>query len=84
MAAQVDGKRAMTVDVSEFGAAFKMRRQAPTLSAAVPVKILLPDGRSVTGRFLPLNRSRMGRALRIGGEMEWVDTDWIAALALQG
>lgn len=66
--------------MSEFGAAFRMRRRGPALSVPVPVTVRLPGGRVVHGRFRPLNRSKDGRDLRIGGEMEWRDTDWIATL----
>jgi len=78
--ARVDGVRARTVDISEFGAAFRMRRRNIALSVPVPVTIRLPEGRIVHGRFRPLNRSVSGRTLRVGGEMEWRDTDWIATL----
>jgi cellulose synthase (UDP-forming) len=79
--ATVDGTRARTVDVSEFGAAFRLRRHDIALSVPVPVTVELPSGRIVHGRFRPLNRSVSGRTLRVGGEMEWRDTDWIAALS---
>jgi cellulose synthase (UDP-forming) len=79
--ARVDGARALTIDVSEFGAAFRIRRGALALSVPVPVTLRLPDGRVVHGRFRPLNRSTSGRWLRVGGEMEWRDTDWLSALA---
>ena len=79
--AKVDGTRARTVDVSEFGAAFRMRRRDLALSVPVPVTVNLPGGRVVHGRFRPLNRRVSDRTLRVGGEMEWRDTDWIAALS---
>jgi hypothetical protein len=44
------------------------------------VTVRLPNGRVVSGRFRPLNRNTSGRWLRVGGEMEWQDTDWIVAL----
>jgi hypothetical protein len=72
--------RAHTVDVSEFGAAFTLRRGDLALSVPVAASILLPDGRIVAGRFRPVNRLAARRAVRIGGEMEWQDVDWIAAL----
>jgi hypothetical protein len=80
MGARVDGTRARTVDVSEFGAAFRMRRRDLALSVPVAVTVHLPGGRVVHGRFRPLNRSVSGRTLRVGGEMEWRDTDWLASL----
>jgi hypothetical protein len=79
--ARIDGQRARTIDVSEFGAAFTMHRNSLALSVPVRVSVSLADGRVVTGRFRALNRVPTGRDERIGGEMEWVDTDWIAALA---
>jgi hypothetical protein len=82
--ALVDGKRARTVDVSEFGAAFTLRRHSPALAVPIRVSIRLPGGRVVTGRFRPLNRRTTGRTERIGGEMEWTDTDWIGMLAEAG
>jgi hypothetical protein len=80
--ARVDGARAHTVDVSEFGAAFRLRRSELALSVPVPVRVSLPGGRVVHGRFRPLNRSTSGRWTRVGGEMEWRDTDWLASLAV--
>jgi hypothetical protein len=79
--ARVDGTRARTVDVSEFGAAFRLRRRELALSVPIPVTVHLRGGRVVHGRFRPLNRSVSGRTLRVGGEMEWRDTDWIADLS---
>jgi cellulose synthase (UDP-forming) len=79
--ARVDGLRARTVDVSEFGAAFRLRRGALVLSVPVPVTVDLPGGRVVRGRFRPLNRTTSGRWLRVGGEMEWQDTDWLTEFA---
>jgi cellulose synthase (UDP-forming) len=79
--ARVDGTRARTVDVSEFGAAFRLRRRDLALSVPIPVTVHLRGGRVVHGRFRPLNRSISGRTLRVGGEMEWRDTDWIADLS---
>jgi cellulose synthase (UDP-forming) len=78
--AQVGGFRARTSDVSEFGAALVLRRRSLPLSVPVPIAVRLPDGRTVHGRFHPLNRSVGRDGLRIGGEVEWRDTDWIATL----
>jgi len=76
--------RAHSVDVSEFGAAFTLRRGDLALSIPVAASIMLPDGRIVAGRFRPLNRLASRRSVRIGGEMEWQDVDWIAALGASG
>jgi hypothetical protein len=80
--AQVGGFRARTSDVSEFGAALVLRRRSLPLSVPVPITVRLPDGRTVHGRFHPLNRSAARDGLRIGGEVEWRDTDWIASLPI--
>ncbi len=84
LSARVGGMRARTVDVSEFGAALLVRARDVTLSVPVPISVRLPDGRVVVGRFRPLDLSTTGRRLRVGGEVKWRDTDWIAQLAPAG
>lgn len=78
--ARVDGIRGRTIDVSEFGAAFELRRRDLCPGVPVDVEARLPDGRTVHGRFRPLNRIVNARGVRFGGEMEWRETDWLATL----
>jgi cellulose synthase (UDP-forming) len=78
--AKVHGLRARTVDVSEVGAAFELRRGDLRSGVPVDVELRLRDGRTAHGRFRALNRSVTDRGVRVGGEMEWRETDWLATL----
>jgi cellulose synthase (UDP-forming) len=76
--ARLGRARARLIDVSAFGAAFRLPsrvRLAPGSRHRVEVR--LPDGRRETGWFSVLNVRHEGARQRAGGEMEWRSTDWI-------
>lgn len=79
--ARVDGHPARLLDASDFGAAFQLPRHNFVPGVMVNAAVRLPSGRTVTGRFRPLHQSVERRGVRVGGEMEWRDTDWIEAHA---
>jgi cellulose synthase (UDP-forming) len=76
--ARIGKARARTIDVSDFGAAFRCSarlRFAP--GSRHRVVVLLRGGRREAGWFTVLNARTDGSRQRVGGEMEWHSTAWI-------
>jgi hypothetical protein len=78
--ARIGRVRARTVDVSEFGAAFRCRGRANiALGSQHDVVVRLRAGGRAEGRFTVRNVRAERGELRLGGEMEWRSVDWLRA-----